>query len=111
MARSRKRPKTSSVLSAVFEEHANPGGALLHTRRFGREQCLRYRGTRWSHDSIANEATQSAVVVGMKPIDGFKARDRTSSVDDQDGRAALYAVNQRAKVVLGVSNTGLLHNS
>ena len=59
----------------------------------------------------ANEAIQSAVIVGMKPSDRFKACHRTSSVDDEDGRTALHAVNQGAQVVLGVSDTSLLHNS
>ena len=58
--------------------------AFLQTRRAGRKQRVGHRGSRWSHDALANEAAQSAVVIGMKPVDGFQACDRASAIDDQD---------------------------
>jgi len=39
----------------------------------------------------------------------FEAGDGASPVDDQDGRAALQAIDQRAEFVLCFGNAGFFH--
>src|SRR5437667_8263273 len=102
-------PRTSSPVPSLVEERSDTGGPFLQARGLGREQVFRRATARWSHDAIADEAGQSTVVIGTTTADGFESRHGTSAVHDQHGRSALHAVDQRAEIVLGFRNTGLLH--
>src|SRR5262245_29563477 len=107
---SRTRPRTSSAVSAIFEERAHAGGALLQARRFYREQRFRQAATRGTDDAFAHEMIQSAVIVVTSAAHRLESRHWTSPVHNQHRRTPFDAVNERAEIVLGFRNTGLLHN-
>src|SRR5262245_23861284 len=109
-ARWRTRPRTSSAIPPLVEERADGRSAFLQPRRLGREKILWRRAARWPHDTLAHKTRQAAVIIGTECGDGLEPRDGPSAVDDQHRRTALHAVDQRAEIVLGFSDTGLLHN-
>src|SRR5262245_1539352 len=103
------RPRTSSPLPPLFKERADAGGSLFRTGKFGREQVLCRAATRRSHDALAHETGEPAVVVRTTAAHGLEPRHRTSAIHDQHWRAALHAVDEGAEVVLGFADAGLLH--
>ena len=65
-----------------------------------------------SHDAGANQVVQPPPFVPALITRGrFESRNRAASIDDQHRRAALDPVDERAKVVLCLGNTSLLHKA
>jgi salicylate hydroxylase len=80
-------PKISPALPALLEEGLDGRRSRLGTRRLTAEQRPRRRRAARPNDAVADESRQSPLMLGVKAgSHGFEARDRASSVDDQDRR-------------------------
>jgi hypothetical protein len=80
-------PKISPALPALLEEGLDGRRSRLGTRRLTAEQRPRRRRAARPNHAVADESRQSPLMLGVKAgSHGFEARDRASSVDDQDRR-------------------------
>ena len=84
--------QTFVVRLGVFEQRADAGGALLHTRRLRREQGVWCDTARWSHNAVAYTSSSRPSSPDATLLMGRVARPGSPAIDDERRRHALHAV-------------------
>src|SRR6266852_1592963 len=109
--RSRKHPGISLALPPLCQQRPDRGRSALWTRRLIREQLPRQGTAARPDDALANEPGQSALRIRLVCAHGLKARNRSTTVDNQHRRASLEPVDESTQTVLDFSDTDSFHTS